>query len=1367
MSQITREYPMMTPDSLRAKLRIDQKLFGSYTPRTFTRQHTNGTKYVGTLENWGDEMLLESHKLKMQYPPFQQLVCSDTIMKHFDLHYDTEVNSFAEPNAIMACLKKDTLLNDASRDYVIQYTNCQRVNVLRSLSSSDPEPTLQVVFKTTTPPELYFGASPVGDLSIIDPNYDYIPTTYFFNTTATNIELNFSRQIHSIDDLTEIQIDELKRCFIDPRSFRYISGVVSFVTLPLKQWMEQLPFMWCSVPMFNLIEDGDVNNNIDRFDNPLLTFGTDGHDNVGWFPFVTGFNNLPTFPQEYEHLSDKWLVKAFAKYDDFVTIEDDFGPDPHTLHWDMKELRKLQFCLYTDDDSPFSSIVYSQTITWNTDEIHIFINIDNIPVTVNHKKVKWLYHPPQPTDTGYDSITYNNPSYLFPTIVDLSPEHPTDELNVNYANMAGIYRKGDGTYKKYFYPMFYVKTERQYNPLSRLSPRAQVGIHVDYSSDYSEHNVDKKNGTIYNLGDYDGLPNYYKLRQARYVKRARTTLYTLRDWIGSPSQKAMKRQTAAILVDSGLPHNVNLQTSTDDMVSHIVYAYDPQKTYHTIKPDEIISPHNVLSDVVYCGGNQFGDIHNSGENKYGVKMIYHGNRKFSTTIVGELDDFEYGRVFILSNDPSNYDNNEKTSYVKPGRTFARICDIPTDYRQLIGIPGLVSTVVTDKYYVHTDCCYSDANVDTVANEIILPLHEDPSDPEAFLPYDTYGNDLQRVWNQTNHECNYTFISKHVYTNADDLNNSETDISYAGLTSDPTHCKYSKWINRNARISMIYGFNTTSSGGEYQWTITDGGSGYNVNDIIRDYVGGKFFTGIVTSVDGNGAVTSIVPESSDIVYTNVANFDGRITTYNPINSQGNGEGLTLQLEILEIIWNNMQPRVNGLIDHLFTFKMNEYEQLTVWELNENHTWIQKLVITGENFVETVYNDTLDLRYNSSSASIMYKMLMSPLTISGYDDASMSDSLNYSKAIPSKSYPDNVDDPNVYGYDFSTDIVSRGFDQEDCLFIVNPYDGIDNILDVYRFAPILSDYSKCQFPKSNQSALYQYTPRVVSLLFSGFNNGTSQMGYVPKQPNVYIYNPTRDIHVKYEQYSSDVVHLLTATPITFKYYPDMVTEGGMLTKNVYTYNVYKPSKYLQNTRDDYDAKPRQVLLNEAKTKVSPLNPDSNNPIAYAEDAANKGVPYSKSMIVDYLMEFVQYDENQMLGKQYRPLMKSMKYSEEDREYHVVDESDAIVKLRSSGETAYTDYNGKITPQGDQPLGDLVSVSTKKFDGRCKVGTSVINAELLYVMKLPDTVEISSFYNYHVRDQYSHQDISTKTLLIYKNKMYTYKDDLNTWLPVRRNI
>jgi hypothetical protein len=277
----------------------------------------------------------------------------------------------------------------------------------------------------------------------------------------------------------------------------------------------------------------------------------------------------------------------------------------------------------------------------------------------------------------------------------------------------------------------------------------------------------------------------------------------------------------------------------------------------------------------------------------------------------------------------------------------------------------------------------------------------------------------------------------------------------------------------------------------------------------------------------------------------------------------------------------------------------------------------------------------------------------------------------------------------------------------------------------------------------------------------------MGYVPKQPNVYIYNPIRDIHVKYEQYSSDVVHLLTATPITFKYYPDMVTENGTITKNVYTYNVYKPSNYLQNMRDDYEAKPRQTLLNEAKEKVSPLNPNRSNPIAYAEDAANKGVPYSKSMIIDYLMEFAQYDENQKLGKQYRPLLKSMEYSNEDREYQVVDKSNAIAKLRSAGETAFIEYNNTIIPQGDQPIGDLVSVSTKKFDGRCKVGSSVVNAKLLYVMKLPDTVEIQSFYNYHVRDQYSHQDVSSKTLLIYKNKMYTFKDDLNTWIPVRRNV
>ena len=109
MSVIKRQYPWVSPDTVRMRLKLDKMFFDQHVKRSFLREHTNGSKYVGTIENWGSELFLESHKLKMKLPPFQTYVCNDWTKFYFDMHYAPEINSFHQPNAIALHLKKDVI----------------------------------------------------------------------------------------------------------------------------------------------------------------------------------------------------------------------------------------------------------------------------------------------------------------------------------------------------------------------------------------------------------------------------------------------------------------------------------------------------------------------------------------------------------------------------------------------------------------------------------------------------------------------------------------------------------------------------------------------------------------------------------------------------------------------------------------------------------------------------------------------------------------------------------------------------------------------------------------------------------------------------------------------------------------------------------------------------------------------------------------------------------------------------------------------------------------------------------------------------------------------------------------------------------
>ena len=1263
-----RQYPLVTPDSIRAKLHIDRKLYGTYVDRSTMHTHTNGTKYVGTLENWGSELLVEAHKLKMKYTPFNIFHYSDAAQRYFDFHYGTELNSVYQPNVILGCVNMDNV--PQNRCY-IQFHSCKRDVILRSTSYSDPDLSLMTYYKTSSPPN-FVSITPMGSVTSMQIKvYDEsIPagadnshdTMYYFNLTATNDTL-------TIDS-------EYRRNLIDPDSVESLESGWRFNTLDLQPWMNGQPLIWLSIPTVKTIETGSFVGNYDQYNNPLMTVGIDGHNNQGLYSNVYP-DNLPPMPGSYPYDSP-WMLKVYAKYDDYSSGNMSSNRS--------KELRKITFCFY-DDTPAFQNIIFTQDITWDTDKFHIYLNTNANRLS----KTYWVYHKPVEGDSDYDGMTYHNPSYLFATT-------PMGEIDYRKACPAKINNK--------YNPLFIVKTEYHYNENRYLTPRAQTGVHIDFTSDYSDHCVDKKNGTIYDMGDFDGLPNYYKTKNARYVKRGRVSLYTLRDWITTETQLPMKRQSAGLLIDSGLQSFVYNMDSTY-LESMIHYKYSPNRTYYTNGTPETIR--NVLSDICYVNGNSMVDIH---KQKTPYQMIYHGDRFFSVRMLADLGDDEYGRVYVISNDPAEYDNNDNTIYTKPERTLARICDIPTDYRQLTHISGLVSSVITDPYYVRTECCYGDGAIHSVN-----------------------GNDLQRVWNTTSnenvmvHDNQTRVFDKDINMNAD----------YGSAWMD---VHYTRWDNRNAFLEMTNAMATNGVFSEYTWRVADGGSGYKVGAELKDYVGGKPFEAYIQRIDGNGGVVvTRETENTKTVKMNRANFNGRIATYTPSFSDGpmqSDEYASFTLEIEQNAWNDLQPKNNGSVNGCYAFKFNAYDQLTIWKYNPvDRWWYENCVLTGEAIVDTVYNHDLDITKYSTPAVIMEKMLNPQYQLNGYDDATYTDGIPYST---SEIY-------NVSGSS-SDVIIDNGYNSQDALHVIVNDSGAYSMKS-YRMIPMNASSKAISLPKSHEAPLYNDIPRMCTLLFNRMNDGFPDMGYVPKQPNVYVYNPYKTYHRQYKQDSSDVVHCIKETPISFIYYPSM-TDNGYTIGDIYRYTGHELSNNMKTRYNELIDMSRGDLYHIAITLNPTLNGETidENPVQYAEF---NGVPYSKERLIQYIMSFDIMNENVENGHVYRPTMTS----------------GSVEKLRDAGELVMEEIGGQVVPVGDQPLGDIVPVTSRDIHCELKLGesSSTVRTKPLYVFRLNDDERIESFDGFHMKDQYSNHDISEKTLLIYQNTLYVYDKNEDTWKHVVR--
>ena len=914
MSNVIRQSPYISPDTFRKKLHLDQNFFNGYIPKSISYEQANGTKYVGNIQNWGSEQLLEVRKLKLNRPPLEACYAyNDIFNQFFSLQYSDEISTYEQENPVMCLLKKDCLHGKSA---YIEFHDVKSVILPRPDASSEYRVHTHRAWMTKTPPELVIERYPGGfahgeydthPLIIVDPETGTADgITYWFHNTWMESEAEFVSATQAPNEAM----------FLNPSEC--IDDVLQ--TVPLEVWMEGLPFIWLTNDALKTLPDIGFQNNIGLHDWPILTTGSDGHGHHYLYLFAYGEKNLPG---SLGGVNGKWQIKVYPKYDDFQTLPYDANEktiEKIKKHNLQRWIKEIQFIRYTGNHPETDQDeAYYQTI-------HVTFNMDNVNIKLIEDG-KWGYstwnfkHSVE-GDQDYDLLKRHNPIY-------------------GYINDISSVYQNNSTYKQNYqlYPIFEIVPSHIYRGEFRdddIRRNVVIGIHTNSASEYSDNGVIKHNGTIHRLGDFDGLAPYYYYKLPKDIARSHTELYAIEDADDMNNQRIQNKLVAGLLVDAAIPHN-----EVDTIVglsSAIVFNRLKQRTYETIEQN-VISINNVLSDIGYVNREHFMDVHHT-DYTDGQAFIYHGNRSFSCNIIGELDPvLETGRVYYVNNDGIDYVNNDKHVDKRPARTIARICDIPTKLTDLMNVKGKAPTILFDQQYVRTDFSYTE-------------------------------NDFNRVWGILN---NGIFLhdrqNRYVFDSMEDLKNA---LSFDVIREQG----YFILNNPHYQITMQNGLCWENVFEEYKWIIVNGGKDYSVGDVLQAYVGGHLMKGVVKqTVDGT--ITEIGPYDETIeddISIPIRNFNSQYTRYlcetisrSVRNSLSTG--CVLELRIDNLVWQS-QP-LSGLvlaqmyswnmIDGLHAFCFDEIGNLWLCECQYHEDEEVAIDLIKKNFLRPQLDGETDEQY----------------------------------------------------------------------------------------------------------------------------------------------------------------------------------------------------------------------------------------------------------------------------------------------------------------------------------------------------------------------------------------------------------------------
>lgn len=1095
--------PFVGPDSLRHVTRLMKNLYDLHTKRYCGYTDINGSQYEGTVENWGAESLLEARKMLLDKPALANIFIENSMDFYLDIQYADMLDNYHQQNMLCGTIRKNVLLSNNT--YRIRFDNVELFNVPRSESYSDPKVFNDKFYHTTTPPTLVITDALGNDVEEVLKVTDVTgaETDYYFHLGLDTIGM--------YDDNS------------------YDESTSTFTTLPLDDTMNGIGCVWICVNLLRTLPIVSFTNNI-LDEKTFMTIGTNGHDISLMYPL---FNYTEQEVEDYSY----YIIKVIAADGDAF-----FDNSLANYSTKVKEIHILNYD--TSDMNPGAQPISDTTITYDDTYAKICLTKINLQ-DVDPYCDKWYFRKPTEGDYDYDGRTYNNKTYAYIGLKAFMP-------NVIENNGEKI-------------PMLKIIFDDKFiHPYEGLCENAYVGAHVDVTSDYSNNGVEKKNGVVHSMGDFDGLPPYFQYMLKRTIHRAHVETYAIRDKFNKYNQKATDKQTAGIIVDSGIPQN-EIQEVNADMP--IVIHYDMDNNYrrrYTYDPDDPnISKMNNLSEITFTDDSHFGNS-KIPKHQSEMKFVYHGNRRFSLGVSGFDPELETGRVYIISNDPAKYDNNELSDNKKPPRTFARMCDIPTRFPQLVSIRGIAPTLIIDKDYVRTEANFSFRCKDKVMNKTstdhIIRNNKRVIEPAGVINMGVYGPLMD--------------------------------------------AQFPSYIRLNQKINI-------ANNDIVEYSVGSPGSGYEIDDTFSFYIGGIWIRGKIVDAsngqvievayrheDDDGTVTYTSQPTMDATYIPRSNFNNRLTSYEAETISGEGSGLCIDLTIDSSEWDSSEMIVSGVLDDIHILQLDEFG--AIWALTydeDENDFVRDSQITGILQYKNINDPTTDLKYRTPKDVLIYDMInnISNDIISGDVEEHITlSNLRKSYDVTTDedlSYYINSDSINIPG---SIMVFDDGFTTS-----------VHHNLVSYELGCIETSQLRMKYPAYNDINTPFYVNKTNKIRFDDND-----------QPSLWLYDYKATDNVTYKTISKDLVEIDESKPICIidiikdgRYTPeDLINTYGFISRNLY-YNEDFSSEEMDAKYTELSELTREALM----TIISRDFPNAS--FLRYEDTP---FAYSKNMIVDYIIQ-----------------------------------------------------------------------------------------------------------------------------------------------------
>lgn len=339
-----------------------------------------------------------------------------------------------------------------------------------------------------------------------------------------------------------------------------------------------------------------------------------------------------------------------------------------------------------------------------------------------------------------------------------------------------------------------------------------------------------------------------------------------------------------------------------------------------------------------------------------------------------------GRVYVLSNDSIEYENNATAEYPKPARTAARICDIPTTIFDFDDATIESDVPIVDKKYTRTEASFTEEAKDILYNKLQSRWVRPTACNSGGIPIcdvdpDTFSGKFAFIGeNQLNQVDMYHENNKFRYTI--NLNPMVEIFRTEDNPSDPSNPLH---------------FNNVTI-----HSITNGGSGYSNGDTGVCVVGGFSFTYIVTSVAAGSVATCDLLFNYDvetIPSINISNFDnldystGLTSEYStsPYDPSSSGTGLRFILRVDPTYLATIIPKRGEFFPDLFALvRTGDGLYAYKYKINESSisvpkpgTWVKDIKLSEyESDTTSIADGGLSTR-NSYLNSIIPTVRMLPI------------------------------------------------------------------------------------------------------------------------------------------------------------------------------------------------------------------------------------------------------------------------------------------------------------------------------------------------------------------------------------------------------